>query len=242
MRLKFQGMSSKQKNKKQSQGSDILENPEALATQISKSEEFISKHKSLVTIVGIVIILVVVGIVGYRFYQNNQNQVAQSEMYQAIYYYEQDSLTLALRGDGNNLGFADIASEYGNTKAGNLANFYAGSIYLKQGKYDLALLFLEDFSADDLLYQARASSLIGDLYMEQSNFENAIKYYREAIDYKPSKYFTPIYLMKAALAYEKLNDPENAIKAYKEIITKYWESEEYQTARKHLARLGGTES
>ena len=235
-------MSSKQKNKKQSQGADILENPEALASQISKSEEFIKKHKSLVTIVGSAIILIVVGIVGYRFYINNQNQEAQSEMYQAIYYFEQDSLELALRGDGNNLGFVDIAADYGNTKAGNLANFYAGSIYLKQGKYDLCLLYLESFSSDDLLYQARAFSLMGDLYMQQSNFENAVTYYKEAIDYNPNKYFTPIYLLKAALAYEKMNDPENAIKAYQEITKKYFESDQYQVARKHLARLGGSES
>jgi len=235
-------MSSKRKNKTESHGSDLLENPEALATQISKSEEFVRTHRTLVTIIGAIIVLVVVGTVGYRFYLNNQNQEAQSEMYQAIYYYEQDSLTLALRGDGNNLGFTDIVDQYGHTKAGNLANFYAGSIYLKQGKYELALLFLEDFSTDDLLYQARAASLLGDLYMEQSNFENAIKHYREAIDYKPNKYFTPTYLLKAALAYEKMNDPESAIKAYKEIVEKYWDSEEYQLARKHLARLGGSES
>jgi len=232
-------MSAKQKNKKQSEGSDFLENPEALANQISKSEEFIKNNKTLVSVLGLAITLLVVGTVGYRFYISNQNEEAQSEMYQAIYYFEQDSLELSLRGDGNNLGFVDIVDEYGQTKAGNLANLYAGAIYLKQGKYDLALLYLEDFSSDDLLYQARAYGLLGDLFMEQSNYENALKYYKDAIDYKPNQYFTPSYLMKAALAYEKLGQQENALTAYKEIIEKYRESDEYQNARKNLARLGG---
>ena len=34
--------------------------------------------------------------------------------------------------------------------------------YLKQGKFELARLYLEDFSSSDLLIQARAYSLVGD--------------------------------------------------------------------------------
>ena len=39
---------------------------------------------------------------------------------------------------------------------------YAGVSYLKQGKFELARLYLEDFSSSDLLIQARAYSLVGD--------------------------------------------------------------------------------
>ena len=43
--------------------------------------------------------------------------------------------------------------------------------------------------------------------------------------------------MKEALAYEKLNQPEKAREAYDKIINEYWESSEYQNARKFKARL-----
>jgi TolA-binding protein len=46
-----------------------------------------------------------------------------------------------------------------------------------------------------------------------------------------------MYLMKAALAYEKLNQNEKAKAAYQTIIDKYWESSELQNARKFKARL-----
>src|SRR5690606_3114897 len=138
---------------------------------------------------------------GFNYYKNNLNQEAQNQMFQAVFYFEADSLDRALNGDGNNLGFLDIAAEYGITKAGNLANYYAGVSYLKQGKYELARLYLEDFSSDDLLVQARAYSLIGDAYMEEKNYEEAAKFYHKAAEYKPNKTFTPIYLMKEALAY-----------------------------------------
>ena len=82
-------------------------------------------------------------------------------MFQAIYYFEADSLDLALNGDGNKLGFKDISEEYAITQAGNLANFYAGAAYLKQGKFKLALIYLNDFSSDDLLGRIFSSFCIG---------------------------------------------------------------------------------
>lgn len=230
------------KKKAKQKSGDVWEDPEVLAEQISNTEKFFKEHQSLVTVLSVIVVIIVGGFIGWRFYTQTQNEEAQSEMFQAVFYFEQDSLELALRGDGNNLGFVAISEDYSNTKAGNLANFYAGTVYLKQGKYDLALLYLEDFSSDDIIIQARAYSLIGDVYMEQEQFESAVDYYNKAADYKPNKEFTPIYLIKAAVAYERLNDLDNARKAYKRIIDEFWDSTEYQNARKHFARLGGTES
>jgi TolA-binding protein len=78
---------------------------------------------------------------------------------------------------------------------------------------------------------------MGDAYMEQKDYENAAKYYDKAAGYKPNKEFTPTYLMKAALAYEKLNQNDKAKEVYQTIIEKYWESAELQNARKFKARL-----
>jgi hypothetical protein len=43
--------------------------------------------------------------------------------------------------------------------------------------------------------------------------------------------------MKAALAYEKLNQNDKAKEAYSKIITDFWDSQEYQNAVKLKARL-----
>ncbi|HEX7015699.1 MAG TPA: tetratricopeptide repeat protein [Cyclobacteriaceae bacterium] len=228
-------MSKKKKETKK----EILESPEALAEKLEVAEAWMVEHSRILTGLGVLILLAVAGYFGYRYYINNRDDEAQRQMFQAVYYFESDSLDLALNGDGNNLGFLDIADEYGNTNAGNLANFYAGASYLKQGKYELARLYLGDFKANDLLVQARAYSLIGDSYMEEENYEQAVDYYRKAANYKPNKYYTPTYLMKEALACEKLNDTAGAKKAYQTIIDKYWESAEFQNARKFIARLNG---
>jgi len=230
------------KNKKQSPenaGNDLLENPEALAESFSKTEEFINNNKGLVFGLFGLLVLIIGGLFGFRGYKNSQNEQAQSDMFQAIYYFESDSLDLALEGDGNNLGFLDIIEEYGITDAANLANFYVGTAYLKQGKHKLAVLYLEDFRSDDLLVQARAYSLIGDASVELGDFSKAASSYQKAADHKPNKYFTPRYLMKAAWAYEETGDTLAAKQAYDKIIEEYWDSTEFQNAKKYRARLNG---
>ncbi len=222
---------------KKVENKDLLESPEVIQEKLIGIETWFERNPKLVIGIAVGIMLVIGGFFGYRYYIGNQDGIAQNEMIQAVRYFESDSLNLALNGDGNNLGFLQIIEDYGRTNAGNLANFYVGAIYMKQAKFPLAVFHLEDFSSNDLLVQARAYSLMGDAYMEQKDFENAAKYYDKAASYKPNKEFTPTYLMKAALAYEKLNQNDKAKAVYQTIIEKYWESAELQNARKFKARL-----
>lgn len=224
-------MAKKEENK------DLLENPEVIAEKVEGVEHWIENNPKIVFGVVGVLLLIVGGYFGFRYYVGTQEEIAQKEMFQAVYYFEADSLNLALKGDGNNLGFEQIIDDFGMTDAANLANFYAGAICLKQGKYQLAIYYFEDFDSDDILIQPRAYSLMGDSYMELKDYESASKYYNKASNYKPNKFFTPTYLMKEALAYEKLNQNDKAKQAYQRIIDEFWDSSEYQNARKYKARL-----
>ena len=223
--------------KKEEHKHELLENPEALKEKLAGAESWLEQNPKIVVGIAAAILIIVGGYFAFNYYKNGQNDLAQKEMFQAVYYFEADSLEKALNGDGNNLGFLGIIDEYGVTDAANLANYYAGVSYLKQAKFELARLYLEDFTASDLLIQARAYSLVGDSYMEEKKYDDAAKYYNKAANYKPNKYFSPTYLMKEALAYEKLNQNDKARETYDKIINQYWESSEYQNARKFKARL-----
>jgi len=226
---------AKKGKKKQEDG--VLESAEALAQQLTKSEQFIENNKGMVFSIAGLIAIVLAGYFGYKYYMDNQNSLAQDEMFQAVYYFEQDSLDLALNGDGNYYGFLDVIENYGATKAGNLANFYVGAIYMQKGSYNSAIPFLEDFSSSDYAIQARAYSLLGDAYMQQGEYNDAASYYDKASSFKPNKYFTPIYLLKAGLAYEKLDDFASASKQYETIVNDYSKSNEAEKAKKYKARL-----
>ena len=205
-------------------------------------EEFVEKNQKAISVVLFAVIIIVGGVFFLRYMKNNKNDDAQSEIFQAQYYFEQDSLDLALNGDGRNLGFLSIIDIYGNTEAGNLANFYAGSIYLKLRDYASAVEHLSQFSSDDALVQSRAYALLGDAYMEQGNFSDAAGQYDRAASMADDKYFSPTYLMKESLAHEKMTDYQAAIAALDKIIDNYFGANEYQDAKKHKARLEGLAS
>ncbi len=223
------------KNKGKEKGTEFYENPEVLAQQLSKTEQFIENNKKIVLGVGGIIAIIIVAFFGYRYYIDNQNEVAQKEMFQAIYWFENGDLDLALQGDGNNLGFLDILDDFEATKAGNLSHFYLGNIYLQQGEFEKAIDHLEDFGSDDLLIQPRAYVLIGDAYMQLGNYTKAAGQYGKAASTNSTKEFSPVYLLKQGLAFEKANDVDGAIKSYKQIVDEYNESKEVTEAEKYLS-------
>ncbi len=202
----------------------------------SKSEEFFQKNKNIFTYLLLALVAVGAGAAYYFYNQSEKNKEAQDAMFQAVYYFEADSLTKALNGDGKDQGFIDIAEEFGSTKAGNLAKFYAGAALLQQGKFEDALEYLKDFSANDALIQARAYSLAGDAYMELKDSDGAIEYYKKASGYLPNEYFTPRYLMKLGMAYEVKGDYARAVEAYDRIINDHFKAMEVSDAKKLKAR------
>ena len=224
---------------KERSAAPLLENPDALLDRLSGKDSPFVKYRNALLVGAGAILLAIAGFVGYRFWISSQDADAQTYLFPAVNYFEADSLQKALKGDGTNDGLTAIADEYGVTKAGDLANFYAGAAYLKQGKYDDAIAALKDFSASDLVVQARAYALIGDAYLEKKDTKEAINYYKKAAEYKPNKYFTPVYLMKLANAYEQDKEYAAAIEAYDEIIVKYFDSSEVANAKKYKSRLEG---
>ena len=232
-------MAKAKKKGNPTKGEEMIENPEVLAEQISKTEEFLEQNKKMVFSVGGVLAVIVAAYFLYNYWITNQSQAAQNEMFQAVYYFEADSLDKALNGDGNNLGFLDIIAEYSMTDAANLAHYYAGACFLKKGEYISAIDQLDDYSSSDLLIQARAYALIGDANLEMGNREEAVSYYKRAANYNSNEYTSPTYLIKAAVVYELLEDYSSALDCYNIIVEEYVNSSEYQTARKHKARLEG---
>ncbi len=187
--------------------------------------------------VGILAIAITIAVFFFKRYQQQKDTKAQSEMFQAVYYFEQGEFEKALQGDGVYAGLLDIAKEYRFTKTANLAHFYIGTSYMYQKAYEAAIQHLQQFQAADFLLQARAWVLLGDAFTAQQAYGKAAQYYMKAVNYKPNKVFTPIYLSKAALAYEANRELQAALGCYQRIIEEFLESEQYAEACKHAARL-----
>ena len=203
----------------------------------SKTEDFIEKNKTVVIAVVLGVILVIGGFFGYKkFRVEPLNIEAQSAMFMAEKYFSQDSLQKAINGDGLNAGFIDIVDEYSGTKAANLAHYYLGICYINTGEFEFAIDELKQFSSNDVMISTVALGSIGDSYMELGDTKEAISYYEKAIENGENKLTSPIYLIKAGLAYEDLQDFSEAEAKYKALKANYPDSREAQTIDKYIAR------
>lgn len=212
------------------------EQMQAVEGALSKTEQFIEDNQKILTTIVTVIVIAVLGYFSYhKFYLNPKQEEAQNQMFMAEKYFEQDSLELALNGDGQYPGFLQIAEDYGMTKSGNLANYYTGVIYLKQGNYKKAIDYLEKFDGDETVVQIWAIGKIGDAYMEMGEMDKAVDHYISAADHENS-FTAPHFLMKAGMTYELMDKPSKALSVYKKIKNEYPGSKEYKEIDKYIAR------
>lgn len=204
---------------------------------LTRTEQFLEEnYKPLLIGLGVVVVLVGLIWLG-RMYGVKRNEEAQAQMYQAQRYLEMDSLNLALNGDGNYLGFADIVTEYKFTKAANLARYGAGICNLHLGNYEEAIEYLNKYSKKDKVIGSIAIGATGDAYVELGNIEKGISKYLEAAEYAKNAFNTPLYLMKAAELYEMTGKYAEALKLYERIKEKYPSSTEGVTIDKYIARV-----
>jgi tetratricopeptide (TPR) repeat protein len=216
------------------------ENPQGLKNveqTLSRTEQFLEEnYKSLLIGLGVLVVLVGLFYLG-KIYLDKRNTEAKSQMYQAERWLEMDSLKLALNGDGNYLGFIDIADNYKMTKSGNLAVYGAGICYLHLGQYQDAIDYLSKYSKKDKVIGSLATGATGDAYVELGDLDKGVAKYIEAADMAKNSFNTPIFLMKAGQIFEIQQKYADALKMYERIKNEYPESTEGTTIEKNIARV-----
>ncbi|MES2655336.1 MAG: tetratricopeptide repeat protein [Bacteroidota bacterium] len=202
-----------------------------------KVEEFYHDNKKNILIVGGVILGAILLYVCYnKFYVEPKQKEAEVAIYPAQAWFEMDSVDLALNGKGDKLGFIAIADEFGMTKTGNLAHYYAGACYMQKGDFTNAIEQLEDFKTDNKLVGPLAEGLLGDAYSETNDYSKAVKHYTKAASMGKNKLTSPIFLKKAGLVYEEQKEWGNALDMYEKIKSEYPESTEATDIDKFIAK------
>ena len=212
----------------------------AVEEALSKTERFIEKNQKILTIViGAIVVVVLVFFAFKRFYMAPREQESLEQMFMAERYFEGDSLSLALNGDGMYPGFLDIIDDYGMTKGANLSKYYAGVCYLRMGNYEEALDYLKSFKGKDHILGPMAKGAAGDAYMELNQAAKAVSYYLDAAESSKNEFTAPLFLMKAGWAYEVQNDFNKALKTYERIKQEFPTSNEGREIDKYIARAKG---
>ena len=204
---------------------------------LDRAEGYLQENKKSLSIIGIVAVVLLGGYFAYnQFIVKPQQANAEKEMFMAEYYFKNDSLDKAIKGDGNYPGFEEIINSYGSSASANLAQYYLGVCYLRKGMYDQAIETLSKYDAEDDITGAIALGCIGDANMEKGNKDEALKFYKKAVEYDKNQFTAPVYMMKEAMVYELNNDYKTAADVYEKIKKDFPNSTEAREVGTYLAR------
>ncbi len=201
----------------------------------SKTEDFVAKNQKYIFIIIGIVAVVVLGSLAFKEYVSKPKQMnAMNNMFQAQKYFDQavtgaekDSLyNLALSGGEGKFGMLDIISEYSGTPSANLANYYAGTAYLRLKDYKKAIEHLENFSSEDEVLAPLAKGNIGDAFVQLNQKEDALGYYEEAAKMRNNGYTAPMYLSKAGAVALDLGKADKALTYFERIKNEFSNSTE----------------
>lgn len=208
---------------------------------IAKAKDFWGKYGKLTTIISVAVILLAGGWYAYNnFVKKPKEAKAVEAMFKAEDYFRQDSIVKALNGDGQNWGFLKVIDKYGGTKAGNMANFYAGSCYIKLNENDKAVKYLKKFNSSSKPAQARGYKLLADAYADLGKNSEALDYYKKAAhEFEKDEAFSADCLYMAGyLAQKVMNDNKAATSLFKELKEKFPKTQQAIDAENNLAQMG----
>lgn len=221
------------------------DNSELMET-LNKSEAFLTKYKKTIIFCLVALIVLIGAILAWRSYSASRNEKASTALARCQDLYMMQDFDKALKGDSLGApGFIQIASEYGNTKAGNLANLYAGLCYAKQDKWEEAVKYLDSFSPKgDLMVSPLAVIAMGDAYANVKQLDKALSAFEKAADMADkatesgtNNSVAPIALKKAAFILMEQKKNDEALKLFQTIKDKYLGSPAQQDIDKYIEYL-----
>ncbi|MBQ7811462.1 MAG: tetratricopeptide repeat protein [Bacteroidales bacterium] len=212
------------------------QNAEAVVEAVSKTEKFFNENGKLLSIIAAAVVVVAAGVFcWFKFAYQPKVEEAQGQMAYAEQNFRAGDYELALNGDGNVLGFAQVIDEYG-AKAGRSVYFYAGVCELQLGNWDAAIKYLNSYKGKDAILKARATACIGDAYVGLEDYGKALGYFEKAAATADNIYAAG-YLLKAGVTAEKLGQDAKALGFYKQIKDQYPSSMEGYDVDKYIGRI-----
>ncbi|MFN0200631.1 MAG: tetratricopeptide repeat protein [Bacteroidia bacterium] len=201
--------------------------------------EFVEKNGKMLLIGGVLLTLLVVGYLYWNGIKDGNNVKGQAAMFQAEYYFQQDSLAKALNGDGKAKGFLAVEKEFSGTKVGNLSKYYIGQIYLRQGKTAEGIKYLENFDKGNNLPSVMAYASLASANEDLGKMAEAAALFEKAAGVTSEKddQLKPYFMVRAGLAYEDAGKKDKAAELYKQVKEKYSKSQEAQSIDKYLGRV-----
>lgn len=207
--------------------------------ELTATEGFFDQNKKFLIIGGVSIVVIVLGIFGYKKLVSDPKVAESHDAYwNAFYEYQNnDTSTLAYTGNEYFEGFESLAADYDGTPGGEIANYAMATHAMDSSDWDGALEYLDACDFEDIMIANLVKGMKGDCYVEKGEYETAVDLFVEAAHREENEFTSPMFLKKAGIVYEALNDYDSAEKMYREIKEKWEGTEEAGDIDKYIARV-----
>lgn len=202
-----------------------------IGEKVTEAQNFYQKNQNGILLGLGALIVLIGGLVFWKYNKEQKSAEAAIEIYESETAFAQDSFAQAI------VGFEEVASSYGGTPSGNIANYYAGVASLQSGKFQEAIDFLEEYKPSNDVMKALKAGVLGDAYAEAGDLDQALSSYTTSANASNNSAVAPHFINKAALLSDKLGDKE-ASKGFFEMLKKdFPNSQEGKEALQYLARF-----
>ena len=214
---------------------------------LNTKEAFFLKYKKHIIAAICAIVLIFAGVVLYKnFVSGPREDEASTALGKCQELFMNQQYNDALNGNKSGCaGFLKVASDYSSTKAGNLANLYAGLCYANLDKWQEAAEFINKYSSgDDQMVSPAAIAALGNAYAHLKQYDKAVDNLKKAASMADSKAadgvnnsLSPLFLIQAGEILEAQGQKAEALKLYQDVKTKYVASMASQDIDKYIERV-----
>ena len=217
-----------------------------VAETLNQHEAFVLKYKNAIIGCVAVVVLLIVGGIFWKDYVNDNQEKASTQMAkaqetfaQAMQTHNAQTFELALKGDSlGRVGFLAIADDFSSTKAGNLANLYAGLCYAQMGQMENAAKYLEKFDMkDDQMVSPAVMGTLGNVYASLGQLDKAVDLLKKAASKADNNSLSPQFLIQAGEILESQGQKAEALKLYEQVKDQYFKSMQYQVIDEYIERV-----
>jgi|GEM_PF-252229 len=160
-----------------------------------KGEQFARKNAKVLSYIGAgILVVVIVAIMMYNSRQNAE-MAAATALGAAQTAFDQGNYSEVIDQ------LQPVVDTYAGTNSAGVAIFYIGSAYYRQGEYDQAEMYFEQYINEydnDPMLGASSQANLGALAADNDHYQEAAERYREAMRRAPYKFMMHRYSLDAA--------------------------------------------
>ena len=177
---------------------------------------------------------------GVYFYRHSFDEKAAYQMSKALEVYHQ---AVSVDSSGSLIAAKElleaVIKEYPSSPAAEAARYYVGNCYFFKGDYDNALTAYENYlkKHSSGTYAPMAKEGQAQSWTAKKDLINAAKEYENLIKTYGAYPMLPEVLMTLGQLYERMNNPNEALRIYKLLVDKFPESQEKIPAQKRIEIL-----